>query len=270
VTAIAVIGATGTAGSRVTSRLKGLDVTVVEIDRTHGVDLISGNGLSEALRGVDVVIDTSNVLPPDDTLDITEAQTTATHNVVGACAAAEDRRLVLLSIAGIDGPEFDDCPYYSAKRLQAQIALHSGLPTTIVRSTHWYEFAGNPLAVTFTANEVVAQDWLIQPIAADTVAEVLVVAAVGRKSAPRTITGPDVMRLPELTSKMLDAQGDQRRVRTEDPPLAALGDGALLAPNHAAVIGPDVETWIQSVSASAAPSRGPAESLDSAARKDSV
>jgi hypothetical protein len=78
------------------------------------------------------------------------------------------------------------------------------------------------------------------------------------------------MRLPELTSKMLDAQGDQRRVRTEDPPLAAMGDGALLAPNHAAVIGPDVETWIQSVSASAAPSRGPAESLDSAPRKDSV
>jgi len=30
----------------------------------------------------------------------------------------------------------------------------------------------------------------------------------GAHSGPRTITGPDVIRLPELTSKMLDAQGD--------------------------------------------------------------
>lgn len=63
--------ATGTAGSRVTARLKGRDVAVVEISRTHGVDLITGQGLSEALEGVDVVIDVSNPMPADDHSDIT-------------------------------------------------------------------------------------------------------------------------------------------------------------------------------------------------------
>jgi putative NADH-flavin reductase len=46
---IAVIGATGTAGSRVVARLKARGVAVVEISRAHGVDLISGQGLSRAL-----------------------------------------------------------------------------------------------------------------------------------------------------------------------------------------------------------------------------
>jgi len=149
---------------------------------------------------------------------------------------------VLLTIAGIDRPEFDDFSHYVAKRLQREIVLHSRVPTTIVKSTQWHEFAANPAAVTFSPTEVVVQDWLIQPIAADSVAEVLVVAATGTQSVPRTITGPDVIRLPDLTSKLLDAQGDQRHVRTADPPLAALADGALLAPDHAVAIGPTVDT----------------------------
>jgi putative NADH-flavin reductase len=59
-TTIAVIGATGTVGSRVVSRLKDRAVGVVQIALTYGVDVITGNGLSEALQGVDVVIDVSN------------------------------------------------------------------------------------------------------------------------------------------------------------------------------------------------------------------
>jgi uncharacterized protein YbjT (DUF2867 family) len=256
---IAVIGATGTAGSLVTDKLKGQDVTIVEISRSHGIDVISGTGLSEALHGVDVVIDTSNVFPSENAGDIVAAQATATRNVVGACITGQVGRLVLLTIAGIERPEFDNFPYYMAKRLQREIVLRSGVPTTIVKSTQWHELAANPAAVTFGPNEVVAQDWLIQPIAADTVAEVLVVTALGAPSAPRTITGPDVIRLPELTSKMLDAQGDHRRVRTEDPPLAAMADGALLAPSHAVMIGPTIETWLETVKALTAP----AESHDS-------
>jgi uncharacterized protein YbjT (DUF2867 family) len=260
---IAVIGATGTAGSLVTAKLKSQDVAVVEISRSHGVDLISGQGLSEALQGVDVAIDASNVLP-DHSGDIVAAHSAAAQNLIGACLAGDVRRLVLLTIAGIDKPEFDDFPYYLAKRHQREIVLHSGVPTTIVKSTQWHEFAANPAAVTFSPTEVVVQDWLIQPIAADSVAEVLVVAAMGVQSAPRTITGPDVIRLPDLTSKLLDAQGDDRQVRIEDPPLAALADGALLAPGHAVAIGPTVETWVETIKALACSS----ESFDSKNRKE--
>jgi uncharacterized protein YbjT (DUF2867 family) len=246
-TTIAVVGATGTAGSRVIARLKGRDVTVVEIARAYGVDLISGHGLATALEEVDVVIDASDPMPADDYSDITDTFTAAARNLVGACAAQGVKRLVALTIAGIEKPEFDKFPYFLAKRAAKEIVLNSLVPATIVNSTQSYEFATNPAAVICDNREVVVQDWLIQPIAADTVADVLVEAALGPRSAPRTITGPHEIRLPELTSKLLGCQGDGRRVRAEQPGLPALAEGALLAPSRAIVLGPDVDTWLRTV-----------------------
>lgn len=239
-----MIGVTGTAGSRVAARLRARDVALVEISRAHGVDLISGRGLFEALAEVDVVIDVPNPMPADGQSNITQTVATATRNVVGACAARHIRRLVVSTIAGIEDPVFDGFPYYEAKRAAKEIVLESPVPTTIVKSTQWYEFATNPAAVSSHDGEVVVQDWLIQPIAADTVADVLVEAALGQTHPPRTITGPQTIRLPELTSKLLARQGDGRRVRPVQPTLGALGAGALLASDGAIVIGPDVDTWL--------------------------
>jgi uncharacterized protein YbjT (DUF2867 family) len=142
---------------------------------------------------------------------------------------------------------FDGLPYYSAKREVEQIVLNSPIPATMVKSTQCYEFATSPVAVTFDDREAVAEDWLIQPIAADTVADVLVEAALGQSRAPRTITGPQVIRLPELVSKLLARQGDCRSVRAVQPPLAALARGALLAPDRAIVLGPDIDTWLHTL-----------------------
>jgi uncharacterized protein YbjT (DUF2867 family) len=244
---IAVIGATGTAGSRVVARLKARGVAVVEISRAHGVDLISGQGLSRALEGADVVIDVSNPVPADRWSDISQTLAEATRNIVGACAAHDIQRLVLSTIAGIDDPIFDGFPYYEAKRVAKEMVLESPVPATIVKSTQWYEFATNPVAVTCNDHEVTVEDWLIQPIAADSVADVLVEAALGQTHMPRTVTGPHAMRLPDLTSKLLARQGDGRRVRAVRPELTALAAGALLASNGARVIGPDIDTWLHTL-----------------------
>lgn len=249
-TTIAVIGATGTAGSRVVARLKSRDVTVVEISREHGVDLFNGRDLWQALKGVDVVIDVSNPVPPDGRSDITQTLATASRNIMGACARQEVQRLVVLTMAGIEDPVFDGFPYYEAKREAKEILLDGPVPATIVKSTQWYEFATNHDAVTCNVNEVIVEDWLIQPIAADTVADVLVESALGQTHSPRTITGPDAIRLPDLTSKLLAQQGDSREVRTVEPAVAALGAGALLASGQAIVVGPDVDTWLQTLAPS--------------------
>jgi uncharacterized protein YbjT (DUF2867 family) len=238
-TTIGVIGATGTAGSRVVARLKARDVAVVEISRGHGIDLLTGEGLFEALAGVDVAIDVSNPLP--------ETVATAARNIVGACAAQEVQRLVASTIAGIEDPVFDRFPYYEARRAAKEILLDGPVPITIVKSTQWYEFATNPAAVSCNGDEVLVQDWLIQPLAADTAADVLVEAALGQNPTPRTITGPHAIRLPRLTSKLLARQGDGRRVRTVRPPVAALGKGALLPTDRAIVVGPDVDTWLHAL-----------------------
>lgn len=246
-TTIAVIGATGTAGTRVVARLKSRDVAVVEISRAHGIDLFNGADLSQALQGVDVAIDVSNPVPPDGRSDIGQSLAAATHNIVGACARQEVQRLVVSTIAGIEDPVFDGFAYYEAKRQAKDIMLDGPVPTTIVKSTQWYEFATNHDAVSCDAHEVIVEDWLIQPIAADTVADVLVEAALGQIHTPRTIAGPDAIRLPELTSKLLVQQGDNRQVRAVEPAVAALGAGALLASGHAVIVGPDVDTWLQTL-----------------------
>ncbi len=245
-TTIAVIGATGTAGSRVVARLRSRDVAVVEISREQGIDLFSGPDLCEALKGVDVAIDVSDPVPPEPS-DIGQSLVTASHNIVGACATQEVQRLVVPTIAGIEDPEFDGIPYYEAKRAAKNILLDGPVPATIVKSTQWYECATHCDAVSCDGEEVIVEDWLIQPIAADTVADVLVEAALGQSHTPRTITGPHPIRLPELTAKLLVQQGDSRPVRTARPAVAALANGALLASGHAVVVGPDVDTWLQTL-----------------------
>jgi uncharacterized protein YbjT (DUF2867 family) len=232
-TTVGVVGATDPAGSRIIARLKGRGVTAVEICRARGVDLISGQGLLPALEGATVVIDVSNPVPADDRGDIADAITTAAHNLVGVCASRGIERLVVSTMAGIEDPVFDGVLYCEATCKAEQIVLDSRVPTMIVKSTLWHECATNPAAVVFNDREVVAEDWLIQPIAADTAAEVLVEAALGQSRMPRTITGPQPIPLPELVARLLAWQGDPRRLRAVQPVLTTLAHGALLAPEHA-------------------------------------
>lgn len=97
---IAVIGATGTAGSRTVAKLRDHDLSPRDISRSQGVDLITGDGLHEALEGIDVAIDTSTAFPPDGSVGPYEALTGATRNLLDAAAAQGVGRLVFLSIAG--------------------------------------------------------------------------------------------------------------------------------------------------------------------------
>jgi uncharacterized protein YbjT (DUF2867 family) len=245
---LAVLGATGTAGSRTVDRLEGRGEDVVAVSRSSGVDLISGTGLNDVLAGVDVVIDASNTFPIDERLGVQEAIATATRHVLEACTQQGVRRLVLLSIAGIEDPTFDEFDYYLAKRHQERLVSEGRVPASIVKSTQWYEFATNPAAVTFHDHEVVVRNWLIQPIAADTVADVLVQAAADSGSpTDHTIAGPQPVRLPELTRRLLEIRGDPRAVRAVPPPLPALDEGVLLAPENATLLGPDLDTWLASL-----------------------
>ena len=54
---IAVAGATGNIGARSVSALERNGHEAIPISRSHGVDLITGQGLDAALEGVDAVVD---------------------------------------------------------------------------------------------------------------------------------------------------------------------------------------------------------------------
>lgn len=245
---IAVIGSTGTAGSRTATTLRDKGIDLVEISRSTGVDLVTGDGLNEALADVDVAIDTSSPAPPDDSVSMHDAVTGAAENVVDACAAQQVGHLVVLSIAGIHNPGLADFSYYVAKCAQEAIVDAGPVTSTLVKTTQWHEFATNPAAVEFDSAEVRVQDWRIQPVAADSVAEVLVETALDAPGAGvKRVTGPEVVRLPELTTKFLERSGDTRPVRTVGVVLPALADGSLLAPDGAEVRGPTIDSWLETV-----------------------
>ena len=239
---IAVIGATGTAGRKVVQQLGAQGHEAVEISRSKGVDVTTGEGLEEALAGVEVVVDASSPWPGEGQ-DIGEFLQKVTGRIVKASESAGVGHIVYLSITNIDNPEVAKFDYYCAKALQEEALAQGSVPYSIVRSAQWMEFALNPAAVEERDNEVIVSDWHIQPIAVDDVAKTLVEVATGEPHN-RTVAGPEAIRLPDLTRQVLAARGDNREVAVIQAPLASLSDGSLLAPADAELLGPNPQQWV--------------------------
>ena len=63
---IAVTGATGRVGRHVVDVLDEKGHDVVPISRSNGVDVVTGEGLAQALAGVETVIDTATGPSPEE------------------------------------------------------------------------------------------------------------------------------------------------------------------------------------------------------------
>src|SRR5215213_1202747 len=98
---IAVAGATGRAGRHAVDVLEAGGHDVVPISRSTGVDLITGEGLVEALAGVECVIDVASGPSPDREA-ATQFFTAAARNLHEAGERAGVRRMVVVSIIGCD------------------------------------------------------------------------------------------------------------------------------------------------------------------------
>ena len=250
---VAVLGATGTAGRRVVQALRDAQVEVVGINRSMGVDLVDGTGLDDAFVGVTAVVDASSMTSPPTGVSILDATQRATSNIVGAARRAGVRHVVVLSIVGIDAPCFGPGSYYESKRAQEAIYIESGIPTTVVRTTQWFEFAVNRSAVTFADDRVEVQDRLMQPVAASAVASYL--ADVARRPPPEPgpavlheLCGPDQMLLSELTAAVLHHVGDPRPVVALPPAIPELMTGVLVpGTDTAQVLAPTLATWLEGI-----------------------
>lgn len=241
---VAVIGATGTAGSRIVERLAGEGVEVVGVSRSLGADVVTGRGLTEALTGVDLAIDASKVAPGNQPASLHEVVLGAARHVVEACLDRGVGRLLLLSITNIHKPAFDTFPFYVSKRAVERLLHDSPLDTSIVRSTQWFEFADTATAVMYADDHVDVADWYMQPVAVDAVADVLVREALSPTSPDVAVAGPGPVHLPDVVAGLLTVRGDGRPVRTVPPVLPGFADGSLLAPEGAEIVGPDLTTWL--------------------------
>ncbi|MGO4330079.1 SDR family oxidoreductase [Cupriavidus sp. 2TAF22] len=211
---IIVIGGTGLIGSKTVAILRQGGHEVVAASPKSGVNTITGEGLKEALAGMQVVIDLANS-PSFEDKAVLEFFETSGRNLAAAEAAAGVGHHVALSIVGIE--RTPDNGYFRAKVAQEKLVEASGIPYTVIRSTQFLEFLGGIAASGADGNVVRISPGLFQPIAADDVAAIVAdVALAAPKGGTVEIAGPERAPFNEIVARYLKAVGDPREV-ARDP-----------------------------------------------------
>ena len=207
---ITVIGASGLIGTKVVDRLTAEGHDVVAASRASGVDVLTGDGLAEALSGADALVDVVNS-PSFEDDPVMEFFTKSTTNLVDAVQRAGVGHYVCLSIVGAD--QLPESGYMRAKVVQEKVITESGIPYTIVRATQFAEFTDAITASMTVGDEVRVPDALIQPVAADKVAAEVARAAV---AAPLggvvNIGGPEKISFERMARDVLARRGDDKTI----------------------------------------------------------
>ena len=224
---VAVAGGTGLVGRHVVEALRGAGHDPVVLARSCGVDLTSGTGLDQALIGVDVVVDVSNVFTASRRVSVAFF-TASTQHLLDAGRRAGVRHHVALSIVGVDRV---DTGYYAGKLAQEELVLAGPLPATVLRATQFHEFAGQLLARSHGPLAVVPR-MRVQPVAAREVGQALVgIVLTGPAGRAPDLAGPAEHELVDLARQVLRAHRSRRRVlpvRLPGRAGQAMASGALL------------------------------------------
>jgi uncharacterized protein YbjT (DUF2867 family) len=243
---IVVIGGSGLIGSRLVAKLREDGHEALDASLETGVDIITGEGLAEAMDGAQVVVDVSNAPDWDDAavLDFFE---TASHNVLAAEAAAGVSHHVTLSIVGAD--RLPDSGYLRAKVAEEDVVKAGPIPYTIVRASQFFEFIGRIADSSADGETIRLSPALVQPEAADDVVATLADVAVG---APLNDTvelaGPEAFHLDELARRVLRSNDDPREVTADVHARyfgAELNDGSLTAGDDARIAPTRFEDWLR-------------------------
>src|SRR3954452_237710 len=249
---IAVTGATGRVGSPLVEVLQQRGHDVVPIARSKGVDVVSGEGLAEALVGTDTIIDTATWPTPDQEA-ATEFFTTSARNLQQAGAEAGARGIVVVSIIGID--KFEG-RYNAAKLAQEQALLEGPLPVRIVRAAQFHEFVDELVGWMIQDGVAYVPEMRTQLVAAGVVAEALADAAEEPEIENGRITeiaGPQEERLAAAAAMLFASRGDSLEIREGgggpladpgDPDAAAYAEGGVLPNPGAKLAGPSFEEWL--------------------------
>ncbi|MET7375629.1 SDR family oxidoreductase [Micromonospora arida] len=233
---IAVLGGTGLIGSQVVKILQAAGHEAVPLSPSTGVDLLTGQGLSDGLAGAEVVVNLTNS-PTFDEASPAFFQTTM-DNLLAAAARAGVGHAVILSIVGVD--QVPDLDYYRAKTLQEEILTAGPIPYSIVRATQFFEFVEAIMSWTADDTTVRLPSTKVQPMAAADVAQAVAEVTMGAPlQGIRNVAGPDVFALDELGRITLTASGDQRTVTTDNTAgMFAAVSGDVLTGSDDAVIAP--------------------------------
>jgi uncharacterized protein YbjT (DUF2867 family) len=217
---VVVIGGTGVLGSKVVEKLREHGHDVVAASPRTGVNTLTGEGLTDALSGADVVVDVSNS-PSFEDDPAMEFFTKSTANLAAAAKAAGLGHYVAVSIVGAD--QLPKSGYLRAKVAQEKLIEESEIPYSIVRATQFAEFTEAITSSMTVGDEVRVPDALIQPIAAGELAvEVARVAAGEPAGGIVNVGGPEKITFEQMARAVLARQGGVKTV-VVDPQVGYFG-----------------------------------------------
>lgn len=232
---VLVTGGTGSLGSQVVERLqtRGCNVQILSRSERPGTvrgDLLTGEGLEQAVKEIDVIVHCASSPSSPRQVDVE-----GTQRLLQAAESANVSHIVFVSIVGVDRNPF--YPYYQMKLEAEHLVEQSAIPWTILRATQFHEFVLTLIQLLDRLPiMMMPKGFLLQPICAAEVAERLVELAL---SAPAgrvpDIGGPEVWTAAELARAYFKATGRKRRVLTIPIPgkiAHAFRTGAQLCPNQ--------------------------------------
>src|SRR5262252_7542488 len=185
---IVIIGGTGLIGRKLAGRLESAGNRVLAASPSSGVNSVTGEGLSKALSGANVLVDVTNS-PSFEDQAVLEFFRASTRHLLEGAATQRISHYLALSVVGAD--RIRDSGYLRAKRAQEQLIEAGGVPYTILRATQFFEFL-DAIAGASTQGDVVhLSPSKFQPVAADDVAATLAdIAGATPKNGVVELAGP--------------------------------------------------------------------------------
>jgi uncharacterized protein YbjT (DUF2867 family) len=243
---IVVIGGSGLIGSKLVSKLREQGHEAVAASPQSGVNTITGEGLSEALKGASVVVDVTNSPSWEDEA-VMKFFETSTRNQLTYEAVAGVKHHVALSVVGTD--RLLASGFFRAKMAQENLIEASAIPYTIIRATQFFEFVKGITDFATEGDKVRLPSALIQPMAADDVASAVSRVATGAPvNGMVEVGGPEKFPLDELARKYLAATKDPREV-VKDPTAryygVEVGEKTLIPGGGARLSETRFDTWLR-------------------------
>ncbi|WP_382160423.1 SDR family oxidoreductase [Hydrogenophaga sp. ANAO-22] len=244
---IVVIGGSGLIGRQLATLLRQAGHAVTAASPSSGVNAVTGEGLSEALAGAQVVVDVSNS-PSFEDEAVMHFFRASTRNLLDASARAGVAHHVALSVVGSE--RVPASGYFRAKVAQEALIQEGRVPYTLVRATQFHEFLMSIAHVATEGQTVRLPSAPLQPIAASDVAEALAdVAVQAPLNGTCEVAGPEAVPLDQLIRQLFQARQDPREV-VSDPGATYFGsplEGNALIPGPNARIGKvSLAQWLAS------------------------
>ncbi|MHC8351630.1 SDR family oxidoreductase [Pseudomonas sp. RT4P38] len=242
-----IIGGSGLIGSKVCKNLQDLGHEVIAASPSTGINVISGEGLTEALKGADVVVDVANSPSFEDHAALHFFET-AGHNLFAAEKVAGTKHHVALSVVGTE--RMLDSGYFRAKMAQEKLIKASGVPYTILRATQFFEFIG---AIAYSGREdgntIHLTSAALQPVASlDVAAALTAIAQKAPINQTEEVAGPDRRPIVEFVSEYLKHTKDPREAVSDDtvPYFGAPINDKSLTPGDKPIVGATrFEDWLE-------------------------